>query len=99
MTAIAALFGVLLLLGFSAHTAAQDRSFNERNAIQDNEAAGRLQTVEQAHAIDPIHADDSERVVTSIVPSLDYGPSCWSSVTLTNLGDRVETVELEVAPM
>ncbi len=34
-------------------------------------------------------------MVTSIIPSLDYGPSCWSSVTLANLGDRVETVELE----
>jgi len=34
-------------------------------------------------------------VVTSIVPSLDYGGSCWSSLTLTNLGDRVVTVEIE----
>jgi hypothetical protein len=42
-----------------------------------------------------IYAADQERVVTSILPSLDYGASCWSSVTLTNLGDRVETVELE----
>jgi hypothetical protein len=38
---------------------------------------------------------DSERVVTSILPSLDYGASCWSSVTLANLGDRVVTVEVE----
>jgi hypothetical protein len=42
-----------------------------------------------------VHAADQERVVTSIVPSLDYGTSCWSSLTLTNLGDRVVTVEIE----
>jgi hypothetical protein len=41
------------------------------------------------------NAADPERVVTSILPSLDYGSSCWSSVTLANLGDRVVTVELE----
>src|SRR6202167_1196756 len=42
-----------------------------------------------------VHAADQERVVTSILPSLDYGSSCWSSVTLANLGDRVVTVEIE----
>jgi hypothetical protein len=42
-----------------------------------------------------VHAADQERVVTSILPSLDYGSSCWSSVTLSNLGDRVVTVEIE----
>lgn len=47
-----------------------------------------------------VHADvqakaDNERVVTSILPSLDYGTSCWSSVTLANLGDRTVTVEVE----
>jgi hypothetical protein len=41
------------------------------------------------------NAADPERVVTSILPSLDYGASCWSSVTLSNLGDRVVTVEIE----
>jgi hypothetical protein len=41
------------------------------------------------------NAAEPERVVTSILPSLDYGSSCWSSVTLTNLGDRVVTVEIE----
>jgi hypothetical protein len=41
------------------------------------------------------NAADPERVVTSILPSLDYGSSCWSSVTLANLGDRVVTVEIE----
>src|SRR3984885_8884975 len=41
------------------------------------------------------HAADQERIVTSILPSLDYGDSCWSSVTLANLGDRVVTVEIE----
>jgi hypothetical protein len=40
-------------------------------------------------------AADQQRMVTSIIPSLDYGPSCWSSLTLTNLGDRVVTVEVE----
>jgi hypothetical protein len=40
-------------------------------------------------------AADPERVVTSILPSLDYGTSCWSGVTLSNLGDRVVTVEIE----
>jgi hypothetical protein len=29
-----------------------------------------------------------ERVVESILPSLEYGPQCWSSVDLQNLGDR-----------
>jgi hypothetical protein len=42
-----------------------------------------------------LHAADQERVVTSILPSLDYGTSCWSTVTLNNLGDRVVTVEVE----
>src|ERR1700691_3401873 len=42
-----------------------------------------------------VHAADQERVVTSILPSLDYGSSCWSSVALNNLGDRVVTVEIE----
>jgi hypothetical protein len=42
-----------------------------------------------------VYAADQERVVTSILPSLDYGSSCWSSVTLSNLGDRVVTVEIE----
>src|ERR1700722_6031147 len=42
-----------------------------------------------------LHAADQERVVTSILPSLDYGGSCWSSVTLSNLGDRDVTVEIE----
>src|ERR1700730_18313588 len=42
-----------------------------------------------------VHAADQERVVTSILPSLDYGASCWSTVTLANLGDRVVTVEIE----
>jgi hypothetical protein len=40
-------------------------------------------------------ATDPERVVTSVVPSLDYGASCWSTLTLTNLSDREITVETE----
>jgi hypothetical protein len=42
-----------------------------------------------------LHAADQERVVTSIIPSLDYGDACWSTVTLSNLGDREVTVEIE----
>lgn len=40
-------------------------------------------------------AADQERVVASILPSLDYGATCWSTVTLSNLGDRVVTVDIE----
>lgn len=40
-------------------------------------------------------APDQGRLVTSILPSLDYGPTCWSTVTLSNLGDRTVTVDLE----
>ena len=42
-----------------------------------------------------LHAADPGRVVTSILPSLDYGSACWSTVTLNNLGDREVTVEIE----
>jgi hypothetical protein len=53
-----------------------------------------------AHAADRAKTDqvrgpDQERLITSILPSLDYGTSCWSSVTLANLGDRIVTVEVE----
>jgi hypothetical protein len=41
------------------------------------------------------YAADRERIVSSIIPSLDYGAGCWSSLTLTNLADRVITVEIE----
>jgi hypothetical protein len=37
----------------------------------------------------------SERLITSVLPSLDYGPSCWSTLTLANLSDRIVTVEIE----
>lgn len=40
-------------------------------------------------------AAERERVVESILPSLDYGPTCWSSLDLQNLGDREVTVEVE----
>lgn len=36
-----------------------------------------------------------ERVVESVLPSLEYGPDCWSSVDLHNLGDRAVSVEIE----
>jgi hypothetical protein len=42
-----------------------------------------------------LHAADPGRVVTSVLPSLDYGSDCWSTVTLNNLGDREVTVEIE----
>jgi hypothetical protein len=38
---------------------------------------------------------NGQRFVTSILPSLDYGPACWSTVALSNLGDRAVTVEIE----
>ncbi|HTA68247.1 MAG TPA: hypothetical protein VK776_08210 [Bryobacteraceae bacterium] len=38
---------------------------------------------------------EHERVVESILPSLDYGPTCWSSVELQNLGDREVTVDIQ----
>src|ERR1700730_10250247 len=40
-------------------------------------------------------ASERERVVESVLPSLDYGPSCWSTVNVQNLGDRAVTVALE----
>src|ERR1700693_5919210 len=38
---------------------------------------------------------EHERVVESILPSLDYGPTCWSSLELQNLGDREVTVDIQ----
>lgn len=40
-------------------------------------------------------AGERERVVESVLPSLDYGPACWSQVNIQNLGDRPVTVELQ----
>lgn len=43
-----------------------------------------------------IHTSVSaERVVESILPSLAYGPTCWSSVNVQNLGNRTVAVDLE----
>ena len=36
-----------------------------------------------------------ERTVESILPSLAYGPSCWSSIDLQNLSDRAVNLDLE----
>jgi hypothetical protein len=36
-----------------------------------------------------------ERIVESVLPSLEYGPGCWSSVDLQNLGDRAVWLEIE----
>jgi hypothetical protein len=40
-------------------------------------------------------AHAADRIVESVLPSLDYGPACWSAVNLQNLGDRNVTVEVE----
>jgi hypothetical protein len=40
-------------------------------------------------------ADPRPRAVESVLPSLDYGPTCWSAVDLHNLGERTVTVEVE----
>src|SRR5690348_14303105 len=40
-------------------------------------------------------AQAADRFVESVLPSLDYGPSCWSAVNLQNLGNRDVTVEVE----
>jgi hypothetical protein len=42
-----------------------------------------------------LNAGEKERVVESVLPSLDYGPSCWSTVNVQNLGDRAASVALE----
>ena len=36
-----------------------------------------------------------ERTVESILPSLAYGPSCWSRIDLENLGDRTVSLDVE----
>jgi hypothetical protein len=43
----------------------------------------------------PLSANAAERIVESVLPSLSYSQSCWSSVNLHNLGDRAVTVEVE----
>jgi hypothetical protein len=40
-------------------------------------------------------AAGKERVIASVLPSLEYGPGCWSSIDLENLGDRAVEVEIE----
>jgi hypothetical protein len=40
-------------------------------------------------------ASEPERVFESVLPALAYGQSCWSSLDLHNLGDRMVTVEVE----
>jgi hypothetical protein len=36
-----------------------------------------------------------ERLAESVLPALAYGPACWSSLDLQNLGDRPVIVEVE----
>ena len=40
-------------------------------------------------------ADQQERVVESVLPSLAGGPHCWSNIDLRDLGERPVTVDLE----
>ena len=40
-------------------------------------------------------ASEPGRIVESVLPALAYGPSCWSSLDLHNLGDRMVIVEVE----
>jgi len=40
-------------------------------------------------------AESQDRVVESVLPSLDSGPACWSGVDLRNLGDRQVVVDVE----
>ena len=42
-----------------------------------------------------VAACPAERVVESILPSLDYGPMCWSSLELQNLGNREVAADIE----
>ena len=42
-----------------------------------------------------LKAAQTERSVESVLPSLTYGPACWSSVDLQNLSDRTVTLDLE----
>jgi len=46
-------------------------------------------------AVSASSATKPERVVESVLPSLAYGPACWSSIELQNLGDRTVTLEVE----
>jgi hypothetical protein len=40
-------------------------------------------------------ASEPGRTVESVLPALAYGPACWSSLELHNLGDRVVMVEVD----
>lgn len=40
-------------------------------------------------------AAPQERVVESVLPALAYGPTCWSTLDLHNLGERAVTLEVE----
>lgn len=46
-------------------------------------------------AIDLSAAGGQERWVETVLPSLDYSPTCWSTVALQNLGSRLTIVEIE----
>ena len=40
-------------------------------------------------------SDPQDRIVESVLPALQYGPSCWSGLEFHNLGDRVVVLEVE----
>ena len=40
-------------------------------------------------------ASEPARAVESVLPALRYGPACWSSLDLHNLGDRAVIVQVE----
>src|SRR6202162_1178291 len=42
-----------------------------------------------------LDAGERERGVEGVLPSLDYGPACWSTVNVQNLGERTASVALE----
>jgi len=39
--------------------------------------------------------EPQERIVESVLPALTYGQSCWSTVDLHNLGDRLVLIDVE----
>jgi hypothetical protein len=46
-------------------------------------------------ALRPATPTQPDRLIESVLPSMAYGPSCWSSLDLHNLGDRAVLLEVE----
>jgi hypothetical protein len=55
----------------------------------------RLFIVGVLPALFALGSEPPDRTVESVLPALAYGPSCWSSIGLRNLGDRAVTIEVE----